>query len=176
MNLLTSWPWMNLIWHKIIKGLGGHKYPRRDAFRSIVFISVWYGCFARRSQQWQIIENLTFDPTCGVISDLQMNFYNIFWKLMPGAMKFCVRIENGSNILIDSTWGGTPPPLSAGRVREYPIGARVNAAWWEYQLWNAASSKITPSVQHLGEGVRMHCTVSANHAVRFNRQWWFCSY
>ena len=56
------WPQMTLTWHKVTKGLGGYlKYARHDPCRSIGFISLWYGCFSRRSEQWQTLKNLTFD-------------------------------------------------------------------------------------------------------------------
>ena len=84
---VTLWPWMTFIWHKVTNGLGGYWYPRHDQCRSIGFISFWYGCLARRSQQWQIIQNLTFDLTCDVIGDAQIKFCTIFGKFNLDAIK-----------------------------------------------------------------------------------------
>ena len=87
-------------------------------------------CSALRRQRRQIIKNITFDPTCDVISDLKIIFCNIFRKFKPGAIKCRFRIENRfdqSSSLADSKWvGAKRPPSSAGRIRKDPIGARVN--------------------------------------------------
>ena len=76
----------------------------------------------------QIVKNLIFDPTCDVISDPQIKLCYIFEKFKSGAIKCSFRIENRSSSLADSTGGGggeTTHPSSAGRVREYPTGARA---------------------------------------------------
>ena len=48
--------------------------------------------------------------------------------LKSGAIKERFRIENLSSSLADSRGGDERLPPSAGMVREYPIGARVNVA------------------------------------------------
>ena len=121
---------MTLTWHKVTTCEGIWKYSRHDPCRSIGFISIWYGFFAQRSEQWQIFKNLTLDPTCDTISDVLMKFGKIFEIFMPGAIKYRFRIENPSTSLVDGMGGGgrnAPSPYpSAGKVREYPIGAQVN--------------------------------------------------
>ena len=47
----------------------------------------------------------------------QINFCSIFVKTRPGTIKRSFRIENRSSSLADSR-GETPPPPSAGRVRD----------------------------------------------------------
>ena len=90
------------------------KYYRHDPFRSTGFISIRYGGFVRRSQQWQKVRNLTFDPTCDVVNDVLINFRNIFGKLKPGAVKYRFRIENRSSSLAESKGEFRPPPHGPG--------------------------------------------------------------
>ena len=54
------------------KRLSGVLKTRSMSF--LGFISVWYGCFARRSQQGQKTQKKTFDPTCDVIKTSQIKF------------------------------------------------------------------------------------------------------
>ena len=80
--LFSSWPWLTLTWHKVTKGLGG--YLRHDPCHSITFISIWYGCFARWSEQRQTLKK-TFDLICDVISDVQIKFRKKIGMFKPGA-------------------------------------------------------------------------------------------
>ena len=61
-TFLTLWPWMTIIWHKVTHDLGGYLEASQTRSMSFFgFISVWYGCFPRQSQQGQKIKNFTFD-------------------------------------------------------------------------------------------------------------------
>ena len=70
---------------------------------------------------------MIFDPTCDLISDVQEQFCRILGRSKPGAMKYRYLIENRFSSLAVSGCGEAPPPphthtLSAGRIREYPVG------------------------------------------------------
>ena len=68
--------------------------------------------------------NMSFYPTCDVISDRQIKCNNIFRTFKPGAIKCRFRIENWSRSMADSA-GGRNGPLIGGHGPEIPIGARV---------------------------------------------------
>ena len=125
---LTSWHWMTMSWRKVTKDLGEYlevSQTRYTSFNRLYFNMIRPLFPAKRTMTDN--KKLTFDPICDVISDVQTKFCNIFGKVKPGAIKCCFRIENWSISLADSRGPKQPaPPPSAGRVREYPIGARVN--------------------------------------------------
>ena len=65
---------------------------------------------------------LTFDPTCDVISNLQIECCNIFGSLNPGLPNAAFGARNRPVVWQTDSKGPKrlPPPLSpAGRVRKY---------------------------------------------------------
>ena len=82
------------------------------SFHRLYFNSIRLLCPAKRAMT--DIKNLNFDPTCDVISDVQMKFCNIFGNFKPVAIKCCFRIETWSISLADSKGTETPPPLIGG--------------------------------------------------------------
>ena len=82
MTFSTSWPWMILTWQKVTKYLEtyfevSYPYP----CRLIGVVSIRSGRFPQRLQ---IVKNPTFDPTCDVISDLQIHFATYLQISSPG--------------------------------------------------------------------------------------------
>ena len=106
LTFLTWWPLMTFIWHKATKDLGGRGFLEVSQTRStsfLGFLSIWYGCFAWRSQQGQ---KKTFDSP--VTS--RIKFCHIFERLNPGAIKCRFRIENRPSSLAYSRGPKFPPP------------------------------------------------------------------
>ena len=96
---------------------GAWKYTRHDPRRFIgFFIMIQPLCPATPPMTY--VKKLTFVLTYDVISDLQLNFRNIFGKFLPGDIKCPFRIENRSSSLSDRRGRH----LQGGRVREYPTG------------------------------------------------------
>ena len=73
---------------------------------------------------------MNLDPTCDVISGVQINFATYSEVSSPKLTNVVLRSRIGPSIgLADIRGRGeTPPPPSAGRVREYSIRARINLA------------------------------------------------
>ena len=101
------WPLITFMWQKVTRDLGG--YLEVSQTQSILFlncISIWYGCFARRVEQGQKIENFTFDSTsdrvwlCYIITDVTDIICNRFGK--PDSQKsglFLHSSEHGIPVL-----------------------------------------------------------------------------
>ena len=66
------------------------------------------------SEQWQIFKNLTFHPTCDVISAVQINFCNIFGKSKPGLSKTVFGSRIGWLVWQIAGGGGETAPAPIG--------------------------------------------------------------
>ena len=105
-DFLTSWPWMTLNWHKLLKYLGESlklSQTQSKTFHLLYFNLIRLLC--RRSEQLQIFKDLTFDPACDVISDVQIKMFHHIRKYQAQAIKCCFRIEHWSIGLADSRAG-----------------------------------------------------------------------
>ena len=93
---LTSWPWMAVTWHKVIKGLGGYLEVSPTLsmpFHRLCFILIWPGDASDGSQ------NSDLWPDLDAISDPQIKCCNISEKFKFRATKCRLRIENRSGSL-----------------------------------------------------------------------------
>ena len=80
--------------------------------------------FARRSQRWwQIVKNMSFGLICDVISDLQIKFWYIYWKIVSVAIKYgTIKYRFRKSSIAWQIAEGATPTSTVGRVRKYPAG------------------------------------------------------
>ena len=101
------WPLITFMWQKVTRDLGGYlEVSQTQSILFLNYISIWYGCFARRVEQGQKIENFTFDSTsdrvwlCYIITDVTDIICNRFGK--PDSQKsglFLHSSEHGIPVL-----------------------------------------------------------------------------
>ena len=66
-----------------------------------------------------MVKNLTFDLTCGAISDFQMKFCKIYGKFMPSTIECRFQIANRYGSLADSAGGRNSPVVGKQDLRMF---------------------------------------------------------
>ena len=105
-------------------GIDTYKCQIRYTCRFVNFVCAQHRYFAREAHQARKDENIDFDLTCDVISDLKVKWLTLFGEFTSRAIEWRLKSGNRSSSLENLGGGLYPPPIRT-YCQPDPIGARV---------------------------------------------------
>ena len=107
-----QWPWPVLGSQNT--GIDTYKCQIRYTCRFVNFVCARY--FARQAHQARKDENIDFDLTCDVISDLKVKCLTLFGEFTSRAIEWRLKFGNRSSSLGNLGGRAIPPPPQSGRI------------------------------------------------------------